>query len=95
MFAGRDTTSTSLTWLFWLITKWRFFNVEESRKLRYFHGALCESLRLFPPVALEHKAPIRANILPSRHYLGENVKLIFSFYSVGRMESMWGKDCLE
>ncbi|KAL8469439.1 hypothetical protein ACS0TY_032329 [Phlomoides rotata] len=78
MFAGRDTTSTCLTWLFWLIAvnpcaenkireeietelklkednkKWRFFNVQESRKLRYLHGALCESLRLFPTVALEH-----------------------------------------
>ncbi|KAK6123864.1 hypothetical protein DH2020_042389 [Rehmannia glutinosa] len=71
MFAGRDTTSTCLTWLFWLIAtnpstetkileeiekqlhikqekKWRNFNVEESRKLVYLHGALCESLRLFP-----------------------------------------------
>ncbi|KAL8469436.1 hypothetical protein ACS0TY_032325 [Phlomoides rotata] len=119
MFAGRDTTSTCLTWLFWLIAvnpcaenkireeietelklkednkKWRFFNVQESRKLRYLHGALCESLRLFPPVALEHKAPIRPDVLPSGHYLGENAKLIFSFYSVGRMESVWGRECLE
>ncbi|KAL0443159.1 UNVERIFIED_CONTAM: Alkane hydroxylase MAH1 [Sesamum latifolium] len=76
---GRDTTSTCLTWLFWLIAKnpltetkireemesklqlkedknWRFFSVEESRELIYLHGALCESLRLFPPLALEHKA---------------------------------------
>ncbi|KAL8542892.1 hypothetical protein ACS0TY_003685 [Phlomoides rotata] len=65
-----------------------------SRKLRYLHGALCESLRLFPPVALEHKAPIRADVLPSGHYLGENAKLIFSFYSVGRMESVWRKRLL-
>ncbi|KAI3456693.1 hypothetical protein Pfo_013356 [Paulownia fortunei] len=108
MLAGRDTTSTCLTWLFWLIAvnplteikireeietelhlkedkKWRFFNVEESRKLIYLHGALCESLRLFPPVALEHKTPIQPDILP----------IIVCFYSVGRMETVWGKDCLE
>ncbi|KAK4484911.1 hypothetical protein RD792_007512 [Penstemon davidsonii] len=118
LFAGRDTTSTSLTWFFWLIAinplaeikileeiesklhvkkgdKWRFFNIEESHKLVYLHGALCESLRLFPPVALEHKAPIRSDILPSGHYLHENKKVIFSFFSVGRMETVWGKDCLE
>nr|WET52747.1 cytochrome P450 96A270 [Callicarpa americana] len=118
MFAGRDTTSTCLTWLFWLIAvnplaeikiqeeietqlqlkedkKWRFFNVEESCKLIYLHGALCESLRLFPPLALQHKSPIRSDILPSGHYLPENSKLIISFYSVGRLESVWGKDCLE
>ncbi|KAL8033196.1 hypothetical protein ABFX02_13G146500 [Erythranthe guttata] len=119
MLAGRDTTSTCLTWLFWLIAtnpstetkileeietelnlhqedkKWRLFNVEESRKLIYLHGALCESLRLFPPVALEHKAPIEADILPSGNQLKPNTKVIVSFYSVGRTESVWGKDCLE
>ncbi|PIN13098.1 Cytochrome P450 CYP4/CYP19/CYP26 subfamily [Handroanthus impetiginosus] len=95
MFAGRDTTSTCLTWLFWLIAKWRFFSVDESRKLIYLHGALCESLRLFPPVALEHKAPVRPDVLPSGHYIKQNSKIIVSFYSVGRMEAIWGKDCLE
>ncbi|XP_075487612.1 alkane hydroxylase MAH1-like [Primulina tabacum] len=119
MFAGRDTTSTCLTWLFWLIAKnpstetkilqeietelkiktqdssWRFFKVEESRKLVYLHGALCESLRLFPPVALEHKSPMHDDILPSGHHLRKNSKMIISFYSVGRLEKVWGKDCLD
>ncbi|KAG8386618.1 hypothetical protein BUALT_Bualt03G0167200 [Buddleja alternifolia] len=118
MFAGRDTTSTCLTWLFWLLAanpsvemtirdeietelhlkkdkKWRFFNVEESHKLIYLHGALCESLRLFPPVALEHKAPIRPDILPSGNYLHQNSRVIVSFYSTGRMETVWGNNCLE
>ncbi|XP_057765280.1 alkane hydroxylase MAH1-like [Salvia miltiorrhiza] len=115
MFAGRDTTSTCLTWLFWLIAqnpasetkileemeaelrlkKWRFFSAQETHRLVYLHGALCESLRLFPPVALEHKAPLRPDILPSGHQLQADGKLIISFYSVGRMESVWGKECLE
>ncbi|KAG6416360.1 hypothetical protein SASPL_123788 [Salvia splendens] len=42
--------------------KWRAFSAEESRKLVYLHGALCESLRLFPPVALEHKAPVMESV---------------------------------
>ncbi|KAK4439585.1 Alkane hydroxylase MAH1 [Sesamum alatum] len=118
MFAGRDTTSTCLTWLFWLIAtnpstetkileemesklqlkednNWRFFSAEESRELIYLHGALCESLRLFPPLALEHKAPLTPDTLPSGNYLEPNTKVIVSFYSTGRMESVWGKDCLE
>ncbi|KAL3821129.1 hypothetical protein ACJIZ3_007034 [Penstemon smallii] len=118
MLAGRDTTSTCLTWFFWLIAsnpvvevkirdeietrlhlkedkKWRFFNVEESRKLVYLHGALCESLRLFPPVPIEHKTSTHPDILPSGQYIRENTKVIFSFYSVGRMEKVWGEDCLE
>ncbi|KAL6514029.1 hypothetical protein OROHE_019485 [Orobanche hederae] len=119
MFAGRDTTSTCLTWLFWLMAKnpsvetkileeidkqlhlkkhdtnRRVFDVEETKKLIYLHGALCESLRLFPPVALEHKAPIQPDYLPSGNYLEKNTKIIVSFYSVGRMEAVWGDDCLE
>ncbi|KAH6760327.1 hypothetical protein C2S52_009217 [Perilla frutescens var. hirtella] len=75
--------------------KWRLLNVEDSRKLVYLHGALCESLRLFPPVALEHKAPTRGDNLPSGNYIRENGKVIVSFYSVGRMERVWGEDCLE
>ncbi|KAL3643146.1 hypothetical protein CASFOL_013961 [Castilleja foliolosa] len=115
MFAGRDTTSTCLTWLFWLVAtnplkeakileeietvlnlkENGVFNVEESKKLVYLHGALCESLRLFPPVALEHKTPIRNDCLPSGVNLKRYAKVIVSFYSVGRMENVWGKDCLE
>lgn len=118
MIAGRDTTSTALTWFFWLLSKnplvemkiqeeikalmnlkegenWRFFSIEELRKMVYLHGALCEALRLFPPVALEHKSPIKPDVLPSGHPVDKNTKIILSFYSMGRMESVWGKDCLE
>ncbi|KAI3466325.1 hypothetical protein Pfo_022988 [Paulownia fortunei] len=118
LFAGRDTTSTCLTWLFWLIAvnpsaeskileeieselhvkedeKWRFFNMQESSKLTYLHGAICESLRLFPPLALEYKSPVESDTLPSGHYIHQNSKVIISFYSVGRTETIWGKDCLE
>ncbi|PIN04525.1 Cytochrome P450 CYP4/CYP19/CYP26 subfamily [Handroanthus impetiginosus] len=115
MLAGRDTTSTTLTWLFWLISKnplveikiceeienkmdkkWRFFSAEESRKLVYLHGALSESLRLFPPVAIEHKAPMQSDTLPSGHTLVDrDTKVLIFFYSTGRMEGVWGKDCLE
>ncbi|KAK2972008.1 hypothetical protein RJ640_005028 [Escallonia rubra] len=118
MIAGRDTTSTGLTWFFYLLSKnplveakileeiktklqpkedgkWSSFDALELRKLVYLHGALCESLRLFPPVALEHKAPIEDDILPSGHQVEQNTKIVLSFYSMGRMETIWGEDCLE
>ncbi|OIS97781.1 PREDICTED: alkane hydroxylase MAH1-like [Nicotiana attenuata] len=119
IFAGRDTTSTTLTWLFWLLAKnplaetrirkeiqkqlhpikeddnLKFFNVEESRKLVYLHGALCEALRLFPPVSIEHKVPLDYDILPSGHRVSPNTRIVLSFYTMGRIESIWGKDCLE
>ncbi|KAL3357372.1 hypothetical protein AABB24_017863 [Solanum stoloniferum] len=118
MFAGRDTTSTTLTWCFWHLAKnplivkkireeiqqqfhlkedesLKFFNIEESRKLIYLHGALCEALRLFPPVSIEHKSPLKLDVLPSGHRVSPNMKILISFYAMGRMESLWGKDCLE
>ncbi|XP_042005344.1 alkane hydroxylase MAH1-like [Salvia splendens] len=73
----------------------RRFGVEESRRLVYLHGALCETLRLYPPVALEHKALVRTDDLPCGKRIEGNARVVISFYSVGRMESVWGKDCLE
>ncbi|KAG8386622.1 hypothetical protein BUALT_Bualt03G0167600 [Buddleja alternifolia] len=74
---------------------WKYSNLDELKYLIYLHGALCESLRLFPPVAFQHKAPLEQDILPSGHWINSNTKTILSFYSMGRMESIWGKDCLE
>ncbi|EYU27556.1 hypothetical protein MIMGU_mgv1a021423mg [Erythranthe guttata] len=111
IFAGKDTISAALAWFFWLVatnpaeqekirreiddTNWRFTTIEESKKLVYLHGALCETLRLFPPVPFQHKAPVEHDILPSGHRISPNTKTVLSFYSMGRMESIWGNDCLD
>ncbi|KAM7499118.1 hypothetical protein LguiA_023532 [Lonicera macranthoides] len=118
MVAGRDTTSTALTWFFWLLAtnplveikileeikskmnlkdeeKRKFFKPEELRKLVYLHGALCEALRLYPPVPVQHKAPVQPDTLPSGHWIDRNTKTVICFYPMGRMETIWGKDCLE
>ncbi|XP_073057564.1 alkane hydroxylase MAH1-like [Primulina eburnea] len=118
IFAGKDTISAALTWLFWLLAtnpveetkirqeistnlpandagKRKFSDTDELKKLVYLHGALCETLRLFPPLGLQHKAPMEADTLPSGHQINPNTKTVLSFYSMGRMESIWGEDCLE
>ncbi|KAG8373295.1 hypothetical protein BUALT_Bualt11G0009100 [Buddleja alternifolia] len=118
MIAGRDTTSSALTWLMWLVSthsevekkirdelksilsseegeKWRLFSAEETRKLVYMHGAICEALRLYPPVPFQHKEPLQKDMLPSGHFVHPKMKVLFSLYAMGRMESIWGKDCLE
>ncbi|KAK1397797.1 alkane hydroxylase MAH1-like [Heracleum sosnowskyi] len=75
---------------------WMLFNNREDLgELVYLHGALCEALRLFPPVPLEHKSPIEPDILPSGHRVNKDSKIVLSFYSMGRMENIWGEDCLE
>ncbi|CAN0892357.1 Alkane hydroxylase MAH1 [Linum grandiflorum] len=74
---------------------WRLFNDEEMNKMVYLHGAVCEALRLYPPVAFEHRTVLEAETLPSGHFVGKNAAILFSLYSMGRMEEIWGQDCME
>ncbi|XP_057443272.1 alkane hydroxylase MAH1-like [Lotus japonicus] len=74
---------------------WIPSSVEDLGKLVYLHGAICEALRLFPPVQFEHKCAIESDILPSGDRVDANMKVIYSLYSMGRMEHIWGEDCLD
>ncbi|XP_071732472.1 alkane hydroxylase MAH1-like [Rutidosis leptorrhynchoides] len=115
MFAGRDTTSTSLSWFFYLLAqnpcvekkireeiktqlggeKWKCLGIKQLEGMNFLHGGICEALRLYPPVALEHKSPSEADILPSGHVVDKHTRIILSFYSMGRMKGIWGEDCME
>ena len=114
--AGRDTITSALTWLFYLIAKhplveamileeikenfghkekpW-VLSVDEVKKLVYLHGAICEALRLFPPIPFERKEAVTPDILPSGHHVYPNNTILFSLYAMGRDVDIWGKDCLE
>ncbi|XP_028786614.1 alkane hydroxylase MAH1-like [Neltuma alba] len=57
--AGRDTITSALTWFFWLVAKHPSVEAKileeikeekESKNQVYLHGALCEALRLYPPI---------------------------------------------
>jgi cytochrome P450 len=69
--------------------------IDELKKLVYLHGAICEALRLFPPIPFERKQAIKGDILPSGHIVNPNTIILFFLYSMGRFEEIWGKDCLE
>ncbi|XP_050204661.1 alkane hydroxylase MAH1-like [Mercurialis annua] len=70
-------------------------DTKELNSLVYLHGALCETLRLYPPVPFNHKSPKQEDVLPSGHRVKPNTKIAFSMYSMGRMASIWGEDRLE
>ncbi|KAG9133057.1 hypothetical protein Leryth_025112 [Lithospermum erythrorhizon] len=74
---------------------WRIFTAEESRGLVYLHGAICETLRLFPALSWQLQTSAKPDVLPSGHHIGANTKVLLSYYAMGRMEALWGKDCLE
>ncbi|KAG4128581.1 hypothetical protein ERO13_D09G027850v2 [Gossypium hirsutum] len=73
----------------------RLFNVDEVKNLVYLHRALCEALRLYPPIPFNHKEPVKPDMLPSGHPVHPKTKVLFSVYSMGRMKSIWGEDCYE
>ncbi|KAF3582649.1 hypothetical protein DY000_02033511 [Brassica cretica] len=64
-------------------------------KLVYLHGALCEAMRLYPPVPFQRKSPIKSDVLPSGHKVDANSIIIIPIYVLGRMRSVWGDDTLE
>ncbi|CAI0454903.1 unnamed protein product [Linum tenue] len=72
-----------------------FFTKVELNKLVYLHVAICETLRLYPPAPFEHKCAVEADVLPSGHGVPKGTKILFSIYSMGRMEEIWGEDCTE
>ncbi|XP_021749883.1 alkane hydroxylase MAH1-like [Chenopodium quinoa] len=61
----------------------------------YLHGAICETLRLYPSVPFNHKNSIESDILPSGHQVKPNMQIIFNMYAQGRLKSIWGDDCNE
>ncbi|OIT00836.1 alkane hydroxylase mah1 [Nicotiana attenuata] len=72
--------------------KWRLFTVEELKNVVYLHAALCEALRLYPPVPFQIKTPQEPDILPSGHHVHPKMRVMFNAYAMGRMEFIWGKD---
>ncbi|GKA21707.1 cytochrome P450 [Tanacetum coccineum] len=115
MLAGKDTTSSGLSWFFYVLAKHpkvennileeiqkhvaveggKRWNVKMLSKMVYLRGALCESLRLFPPVPFNHKSPLLAENLPSGNKVDQNTRIILPIYSMGRMKAIWGNDCME
>lgn len=72
-----------------------FFESEKTKDLVYLQAALFESLRLYPPGPFERKVVLADDVLPSGHRLCSGETVLISIYSMGRMETLWGKDCHE
>nr|XP_010905514.2 cytochrome P450 86B1-like [Elaeis guineensis] len=69
------------------------FETEEVKRMEYLQAALSESLRLYPAVPVDHKEVVEDDVLPDGTILKPGTKVIYATYSMGRMESIWGKDC--
>ncbi|XP_076883712.1 cytochrome P450 94A1-like [Bidens hawaiensis] len=110
IFAGRDTTSAALTWFFWLLMKNPAVEskiieeinekpdsptYDEVKDLVYTHAALCESMRLYPPVPVDSRTAVDDDVLPDGTVVKKGTVMSYHISAMGRMEKIWGKDSME
>ncbi|GMI75064.1 cytochrome P450, family 86, subfamily C, polypeptide 1 [Hibiscus trionum] len=65
------------------------------KKMVYLQAALSESLRLYPSVPIEMKQVQEDDVFPDGTRVKKGARVFHSIFSMGRVESIWGKDCLE
>ncbi|KAJ0807183.1 putative cytochrome P450 [Helianthus annuus] len=110
ILAGRDSTSAALTWFFWLVFKNPEVENEivkevneksdspvfdEVKEMVYTHAALCESMRLYPPVPVDTKAASEDDVLPDGTLVKKGMMISYHPYAMGRLEKLWGKDWMD
>ncbi|KAJ0758006.1 putative cytochrome P450 [Helianthus annuus] len=110
ILAGRDTTSAALTWFFWLlhdhprieteimkeiVSKSESTVYDEVKDMVYTHAALCESMRLYPPVAMDAKQAANDDVLPDNTFVKKGYPVSYHIYAMGRSKELWGEDWAE
>lgn len=108
LLAGRDTVSSALTWFFWLlarhphvqktiteeISRLKILSFDALRELKFLEASLCESMRLYPPIVWDSKHAEKEDVLPDGTFVPQGSRVTYFSYGMGRMETLWGKDCL-
>lgn len=110
LMAGRDTTSSALTWLLWLLTGHRQIEkrvaaeieavgekpgFDDLKGMNFTKACLCESMRLYPPVVWDSKHAAEDDVLPDGTPVHKGNRVTYFQYGMGRMEALWGEDRLE
>lgn len=72
-----------------------FASYEQIKEMHYLHAAVCESLRLYPPVQFDSKFARQDDVLPDGTFVRKGTRVTYHPYAMGRMEKIWGLDCLE
>ncbi|KAJ8451581.1 hypothetical protein Cgig2_018215 [Carnegiea gigantea] len=71
------------------------FEAKELEKMIYLQAALSEALRLYPSVPIDFKQAREDDVFPDGMTIRKDSRVLYHVYAIGRMESIWGKDCLE
>ncbi|XP_052176199.1 cytochrome P450 94B3-like [Diospyros lotus] len=74
----------------------RRLNFDDLKRMDFLKACLCESMRLYPPVAWDSKhAAAASDVLPDGTPVYEGDRVTYFPYAMGRMEELWGKDRFE
>ncbi|KAG6662678.1 cytochrome P450 94A2-like [Carya illinoinensis] len=107
ILAGRDTTSSALTWCFWLLSKNQHVESEVLKEIKekseapvydgvkdmeYTQASLCECMRLYPPVLADGKEVVGKDVLPDGTMVKKGMMVTYHIYAMGRSEVLWGSD---
>ncbi|QHO23165.1 hypothetical protein HN51_046930 [Arachis hypogaea] len=65
---------------------------EELKDMVYTHAALCESMRLYPPVPVDTKEAANDDVLPDGTFVKKGTRLAYHIFAMGRSERIWGAD---
>ncbi|KAL2934632.1 Cytochrome P450 94A2 [Bienertia sinuspersici] len=68
---------------------------EDVKDMVYIHAALCESMRLYPPVPADTKEAAEDDVLPDGTPVKKGMMVTYHPYAMGRMEALWGPDWAE
>ncbi|KAL1539843.1 jasmonoyl-L-amino acid 12-hydroxylase [Salvia divinorum] len=68
---------------------------ERLKELRWLKACICESMRLFPPVAWDSKHAMSNDELPDGTKVRAGDRVTYFPYGMGRMKSLWGEDRFE
>ncbi|KAL9239725.1 hypothetical protein vseg_014019 [Gypsophila vaccaria] len=69
--------------------------VDEIKDMVYTHAALCESMRLYPPIAINFREATTDDVLPDGTTVTKGTSVGYVPYAMGRMEKIWGPDWAE
>ncbi|KAG8376689.1 hypothetical protein BUALT_Bualt09G0090000 [Buddleja alternifolia] len=68
---------------------------KQMQKLHYLHASVYESMRLYPPIQFDSKFCLDDDVLADGSFVKRGTRVTYHPYAMGRMEEIWGKDCLE
>ncbi|WMV44476.1 hypothetical protein MTR67_037861 [Solanum verrucosum] len=68
---------------------------EQLRDLHYLQACVYESMRLYPPIQFDSKFCLEDDFLPDGTFVKKGTRVTYHPYAMGRMEELWGVNCLE